>query len=36
MKMLALVPPSSFGGVVDDCGNGSASITNESPTSSSA
>src|SRR5215216_401814 len=31
-----LVPPSSFGGFVDACGNGSESITRESPTSSSA
>ena len=36
MKMLALVPPSSFGGVVDACGNGSDSITCESPILSSA
>jgi hypothetical protein len=36
MKTLALVPPSCFGGCVDACGNGSDSITSESPTSSSA
>ena len=36
MKTLALVPPSSLGGRVDDCGNGSDSMISESPISSSA
>ena len=36
MKIVPVVPPSSFGGVVADCGKGSDSITCESPIFSSA
>jgi hypothetical protein len=36
MKTPTLVPPSSFGGFVTNWGNGSESITTESPISSSA
>jgi len=35
-KMPTLVPRSSFGGFTDDCGIGSASMSTESPISSSA
>jgi len=36
MNRLTVVPPSSFGGLTLDCGNGSESIKIESPIASSA